>query len=269
MGVINMLSIGQFSQASKLSVKTLRYYHDLEILIPEKIDQASGYRYYTEASLIRAEEIARWKEMGFSLSEIQDLLPLQQQQMWEELKRRIKIKAEQLDRKEQEIRQKRDRLLQWEPSSHLSGRLEGDVILKTEEVLSYLYVPVTGPYNHIGKGFARIYSDPSASITGPPFSLYYQLGFEETPEMLACAPGHSSSLTSNIRSARLDEGQWACQLYRGPYDELGHAYQALFDFCSLQGLSATVPAREIYLQGPDQCTPEQYLTEVRLRVEKN
>lgn len=263
-----MLSIGQFSQASKLSVKTLRYYHTLGILIPENIDQASGYRYYSETSLIRAEEIARWKEMGFSLSEIQDLLPLQQQKLWEELKRRIKMKAEQLDYKEQEIRRKRDRLLQWEPNPHLSGRLEGEVILKREEVLSYLYVPVKGPYHHIGKGFAQLYSDQSACISGPPFSLYYQLGFEEFPEMLACAPGQSSSLSSNIRSARLDEGQWVCQLFRGPYDEMGHAYQALFHFCSQNGLTATAPAREVYLQGPDQCPPEQYLTEVRLRVEK-
>jgi len=262
-----MLSIGQFSQASKLSIKTLRYYHELGILIPDEIDQTSGYRFYAEASLIRAEEIARWKAMGFSLSEIQELLPLQQLGRWEELKQRIQEKAETLEIKEQELRDKRERLLNWQPSPLKQGSLQGEVKLLEEGSLTYLNVPVKGPYHHIGRGFSTLFKEPSARIQGPPFSLYFKLGFEDSPEMLACAEGSINTLSSVIRSARLEAGRWVSQLYRGPYDGLGRAYQALFDYCSQAGLKAIAPAREIYLQGPECGDEEKFLTDVRMKVE--
>ena len=45
-----MLTIGEFSAASRLTIKALRMYHDEGILVPEKIDPVSGYRYYGDAS---------------------------------------------------------------------------------------------------------------------------------------------------------------------------------------------------------------------------
>ena len=46
-----MFSIGEFSIISRLSVKALRYYHDEGILIPDYIDDETGYRYYRNASV--------------------------------------------------------------------------------------------------------------------------------------------------------------------------------------------------------------------------
>ena len=48
-------SIGEFSKASGISPKTLRFYHDRGILVPAAIDQATGYRFYDEISLERAQ----------------------------------------------------------------------------------------------------------------------------------------------------------------------------------------------------------------------
>ena len=43
------LSIGDFSRATHLSIKTLRYYHEVGLLEPAVIDPDSGYRYYRPA----------------------------------------------------------------------------------------------------------------------------------------------------------------------------------------------------------------------------
>ena len=41
------VTIGDFSRASHLSVKTLRHYHEVGLLEPSQIDPDNGYRYYT------------------------------------------------------------------------------------------------------------------------------------------------------------------------------------------------------------------------------
>ena len=45
--VTALLSIGEFATVTHLSVKTLRHYHEAELLAPEHVDAHSGYRYYS------------------------------------------------------------------------------------------------------------------------------------------------------------------------------------------------------------------------------
>lgn len=48
-----MLTMGEFSAATRLTVKALRLYHDEGILVPERIDPMSGYRALFEAMIAR------------------------------------------------------------------------------------------------------------------------------------------------------------------------------------------------------------------------
>lgn len=69
-----MFKIGYFSKLNKISVKTLRYYDDLGILKPYKIDEESGYRYYSASQLPRLNRILALKDLGLSLKEIANIL---------------------------------------------------------------------------------------------------------------------------------------------------------------------------------------------------
>ena len=42
------VTIGDFSRASYLSVKTLRHYHEIGLLEPSEVDPDNGYRHYSE-----------------------------------------------------------------------------------------------------------------------------------------------------------------------------------------------------------------------------
>ena len=66
------LKIGEFSKLCNVSVKTLRYYDDIDLFKPSEIDLFSGYRYYTEEQLDDIYLIMELKEAGFSLLEIID-----------------------------------------------------------------------------------------------------------------------------------------------------------------------------------------------------
>ena len=46
-----MLRIGEFSVLSQISIHMLRHYNEIGLLIPEYIDDFTGYRYYSEKQL--------------------------------------------------------------------------------------------------------------------------------------------------------------------------------------------------------------------------
>ena len=69
-GFFMLYRIGEFAQFCGLSVKTLRYYDEIGLLKPVKVDEFTGYRYYSEKQLDDVELIKMFKSCSFSLDEI-------------------------------------------------------------------------------------------------------------------------------------------------------------------------------------------------------
>ena len=57
------LTIGDFSQVTHLSVKTLRRYHESGLLNPAQVDADTGYRYYSTAQIPTAQVIRRFRDL--------------------------------------------------------------------------------------------------------------------------------------------------------------------------------------------------------------
>ena len=68
------VSIGEFARRSRLSVKALRLYDELGVLIPARVDRDSGYRYYDDAQLETARLVAMLRQLEFPLASIKELL---------------------------------------------------------------------------------------------------------------------------------------------------------------------------------------------------
>ena len=47
-----MLKIGDFSRLSRVSVRMLRYYDEMNLIKPVRVDKFTGYRYYSEDQLL-------------------------------------------------------------------------------------------------------------------------------------------------------------------------------------------------------------------------
>lgn len=71
-----MYKIGEFSKITKLTVKTLRYYDEENILKPSYRNEENGYRFYEENDFKKAELIVLLRNLGFSISEVKDVLSL-------------------------------------------------------------------------------------------------------------------------------------------------------------------------------------------------
>lgn len=66
--------IGEVSKICGIPIRTLHYYNDIGILIPEKVDPNTNYRYYSQGQLGTINAIKHFKDAGFSLKEIELLL---------------------------------------------------------------------------------------------------------------------------------------------------------------------------------------------------
>jgi len=69
-----MKSIGQFAKENNVTIKALHHYEKMELLFPIKVDEETGYRYYEDAQSTDLKVILYLKELGFSLSEIKQIL---------------------------------------------------------------------------------------------------------------------------------------------------------------------------------------------------
>ena len=69
------LTIGQVAAAGSVNVQTIRYYERRGLFAPARRTK-SGYRQYSQESVVRLRFIRHAQELGFSLREIEDLLAL-------------------------------------------------------------------------------------------------------------------------------------------------------------------------------------------------
>ncbi|MBV9582531.1 MAG: MerR family transcriptional regulator [Chloroflexi bacterium] len=68
------LSIGDFSRATLLSVKTLRHYHEVGLLEPADVDPATGRRRYSAEQIPTAQVIRRFRALEMPLDDIRAVL---------------------------------------------------------------------------------------------------------------------------------------------------------------------------------------------------
>ena len=68
------ISIGEFARRSRLSVKALRLYDKRRLLVPARVDEVSGYRYYDVAELEAARLISMLRQLDLSLAAIRKLV---------------------------------------------------------------------------------------------------------------------------------------------------------------------------------------------------
>jgi DNA-binding transcriptional MerR regulator len=68
-----MLTIKQISQLAHVTPRTLRYYDQIGLLPPEDIGE-NGYRYYSDVSLLKLQQILFYRELDMPLEQIKEIM---------------------------------------------------------------------------------------------------------------------------------------------------------------------------------------------------
>ena len=67
------MQIGEVAERTGLSLRTIRYYEEVSLVVPSARSQG-GFRLYTEPDVQRLGVIMRMKPLGFQLDEMRELL---------------------------------------------------------------------------------------------------------------------------------------------------------------------------------------------------
>lgn len=117
------MNIGQASKQSGVSQRMIRHYEEIG-LIPKAARRESGYRDYDEKDVHTLRFIRRARDLGFPIEEIGRLLALWQDRSRAsaDVKALATARAEELKRKEREIRDMRRSLEELARNCHGDGR---------------------------------------------------------------------------------------------------------------------------------------------------
>jgi DNA-binding transcriptional MerR regulator len=121
-----LITIGDFSRMTHLSVKALRHYHDVGLLEPVEVDRSSGYRLYDVGQVPVAQVIRRFRDLGMPVDEVRTMLNATDEAT------RNKVIIAHLDRMEAQLADTTSTVVS------LRSLLEGPALTQSVE---YRYVP--------------------------------------------------------------------------------------------------------------------------------
>jgi DNA-binding transcriptional MerR regulator/DNA gyrase inhibitor GyrI len=267
-----MYSIGEFSRISGLSIKTLRLYHEKEILVPSVIDQSTGYRYYNRRNAEQARIITHLRNLEFGLVEIADLLS----EIEEDpdivgffTKKRAEI--EDRVRRHKSILQDLDLIIKSELEAKMTFE-KNDFQVEEKDVETVLIAGIRfkGKYSDCGEKFGRIGKSMGPFICGRAMNLYYDHEYKEADaDIESCLPIRKGKNADGISVRELPGGRCLSLIHKGPYDTISRSYEKIWSALKEKGLTLEMPTREIYLKGPGMIfkgNPENYLTEIQIMV---
>ncbi|MDO4745094.1 MAG: MerR family transcriptional regulator [Bacillota bacterium] len=131
--LIKKYSIGEVAEMCSVSIKTLRYYDQIGLVIPEFRNEESKYRYYSKQQMIKLFIIRQLRKLGFAVKEIKELL---ENLNVEEMEEAVNNRLEAIDSEIKELEMKKA------IGENLRERLKrgGDILSRAEGIFSDAYM---------------------------------------------------------------------------------------------------------------------------------
>lgn len=150
------------------------------------------------------------------------------------------------------------------------------IVIKKLEPMKIASVKDVVPTYHdimtLGEKLVPLYKEHPSSIAGPFLALYHDMEYREKDVDIEVAIplNEDLSLPEPIKIRDLPGVETAASLiHRGPYEDIGEAYQALMTWCEQNGYELAGPDREVYLTSPPEVSdPADYVTELQQPVKK-
>ena len=260
-----MLSIGEFSRVTRISIKALRLYHEKGILVPSAVNLRSKYRYYNNQAVERARIVRKLQELGFSLQEIKEIVTGCQDD--KDISARVHGKLDEVNRMVRKFKGIQENLLLFRDSL-AEEKMTDRTHVKIEEIPDMLICGIRfrGRYDEVGPKFGALFKAAGRHSAGKPFSLYYDGEYkEEAADIEACLETKKEVKGRGISCRTLKGGKAVTVIHYGPYEELGCSYQRLFEYCREHCLEILPPSREQYLKGPGlifRGNPKKFVTKL-------
>lgn len=265
--------IGEFSKIVGITAKTLRYYDAEGILSPSYRNKDTGYRFYSEGDIEKAEIISNMRKFNFTISEMKDAL------------RSIKHSEDFRDYLYEKVSLTQDLIERYtQLISEIQEYLKSNILVQNQEFnmpysVSEVEIPAMkiagirfqGQYHEISMYFEKLYRIVQNRVTGSPITCYYSLEYSEQADMEVCVPVSEKVNGNGVISRNLQKNKALHVTHIGKYEKLTSAYKVLFDYANEHHLTYETPLIEIYEKGYGTTmagNPEKYITEIYLPIKE-
>lgn len=270
-----MIKIGDFSRLSRTTVKALRYYDEIGLLKPVKVDQFTGYRYYEVDQLPRLTRIIALKDMGLSLEEIAKLLD--ENVSIAHILDLLRTKQDGIRQRLEEESERLRRVEEWLKQVEREGKMpDYEVVLKKVPPQKVVAIRETLPgYGSFGQLFGKLMPyifQVGAQMIGPPIGIFHDEEFKESNVDMELAFPVAADVPSKdgIKCRELPGCQMATAIHKGSYDTVSAGYTALMKWIEANGYEIAGPSREVYFTDPNSgVPPSEYVTEIQFPVKKS
>ncbi|TVZ03434.1 MerR family transcriptional regulator [Trebonia kvetii] len=260
-----LLTIGEFSRMTHLSVKALRHYHDVGVLAPAAIDPSSGYRSYDTGQVASAQVIRRLRDLGMPLDSIAAVLSAPDvAQRNREIAAHLERMERQLEETQAAVSSLRALLSGVAPRPMIQFRtIPAVTALAIAEVVRGAEVVAWG-----AGVFAELEAALAATGLEPagPFGALFPGEFFEITEsevtvfapVVAAAPGQQGQpglqgrhVSGRVHLREVGGIEAAVAMHPGPASETDRTYGAIGTVVAERAIGVDGPIREYYPDGFD------------------
>jgi DNA-binding transcriptional MerR regulator len=242
-----MLSIGDFSRMTQLSVKTLRHYHEVGLVVPHRVDPGSGYRYYTRDQVPTAQVARRLRALDMPVADVKSVLaadPDDRNAVIGAHLGRLEAQLAETRAAVQALRAILDPPPDGPPVRHRSVPAVPSIAVHADVDRDELPEWFFGA---VAELLAAV-DEQALTPTGPPAGLY---GFDvfardRGPATLFVPVEGAVEPTGPVDQFVVPAAELVVVEHHGPHDDVDLAYSQLGDYATQHEISVEAPLREYY-----------------------
>jgi DNA-binding transcriptional MerR regulator len=245
-----LLTIGEFSRVTHLSVKALRHYEEMGLLQPVEVDPSSGYRRYATRQIPSGHLIRRFRDLDMPLDDIKVVLEAPDVEARD---RAIVTHLERMQGALEETQATVASLKDLLDGKEASLPVEFREIPSTRAAVVRAAVEWDAAEQWLTAAFERLHARVEV-VSGPDTALYSPGFFEaHLGEVVAFVPIADDAATRDGADVETIPGSYvAVTVHHGPFADIDQAYGALGTYVAERVIGADGPIREHYLD--DDCT---------------
>jgi DNA-binding transcriptional MerR regulator len=251
-----MLTIGAFARLGGVSVRALRHYEQVGLLLPADTDPETGYRYYRAQQLTRLHRIQALKDLGLSLQKLGPLLD--DNLSAEQLSGMLALTRAQLAARVAEDQARLARVSQRLRYIEMEDDMSLDLVIREIPAIRVAEVRYRGDqgldFFHVSEfavAAGQTLADALGAVSVNPMGPYF-LHYEDradgtlTPVLAVPIGDQPFSDTSEVEAVILPAIDAVVTVYRGnaSHDLVGPIYAQMARYAEDNGCSVQGPGRD-------------------------
>ena len=266
--MLDYLSIGDFSRATHMTVKTLRHYHQIGLLEPADVDPDTGYRRYSTGQIPVAQVISRLRALDMPLTEIQGVLSAPDvRDRSERIAAHLSRLEEQLGRTQSAVASLRDILTAPQP-----GEIPARIELRSVPAVQAAAVTAVVDAEESAAWLQGALGELHATLTAQNVRASGSAGGVFADEVFTHHRGQATIFVpcagpvkpmGRVTAELIPAVELAVIEHTGPPAQVDRAYGTLAAYVARHALTVSGPIREYYLVGQrDTLDSTQWRTEI-------